>query len=367
MRRALLALLLLLGFASCREKHEVWKALPLATSADFRGVHFADPQHGWIVGGGFDIPGGLIGRTSDGGKNWAFSSGILSESPRATGLKVEAVHFFDERRGVVATDGGKVYVTSDGGENWGEVRAWTGSTDYLFDLHFLDDRTGWAVGLDGVLQTVDGGRHWVPLARDNDEEKIAGRAITFLDRKRGWFIGQHGIAMSSVDGGRNWTQARLPLPKGERPDFWDLAFVDGREGWITGEEGTLLHTNDGGKTWSRRELGIEGVRSAPKLERIQRGNKIEMIDAGDRTPGLTLASISFADAQHGWIAGFYANLGRSLILRTTDGGTTWTIEADIEGEELRRLFALDRNHVWAIGQRTRPGTQAIYFRDPAAK
>jgi photosystem II stability/assembly factor-like uncharacterized protein len=173
--------------------------------------------------------------------------------------------------------------------------------------------------------------------------------------------------MSSNDGGRTWTQAALPLPKGERPDFWDLFFVDAREGWITGEEGTLLHTNDGGKTWSRRELGIPGVRSAPKLERIQRGNKIDVIDAGDRTPGLTLASVSFVDPQHGWIAGFFANMGRSLILRTTDGGTTWAIEADIEEEELRRLFALDRNHVWAIGQRVRPGTQAIYFRDSAAK
>src|SRR5688500_4602998 len=110
-----------LALASCKEKSEVWKALPLATSADFRGVYFADPLHGWIVGGGFDIPGGLIGRTRDGGKSWEFSSGILSDSPRATGLKVEAVHFFDSRRGVVATDGGKVYVTADGGGNWGEL------------------------------------------------------------------------------------------------------------------------------------------------------------------------------------------------------------------------------------------------------
>ncbi len=367
MRRLGLVLLLLFASFSCSEKREIWTALPLATSADFRGVYFADAQHGWIVGGGYDIPGGLVGRTVDGGKSWIFSSGILSDSPRATGLKVEAVHFFDERRGVIATDGGKVYVTADGGENWGEVRHWTGATDYLFDLSFLDDRIGWAIGLDGVLQTLDGGRNWAPLAKENEEGKITGRAIVFLDRKRGWLIGQHAVAMSSDDGGRTWMQAALPLPKNERVDFWDLCFVDEREGWIAGEEGTLLHTRDGGKTWQLRDLGILNVRSAPKLERIQRGNQIDMIDAGDRTPGLTLASVAFVDAQNGWIAGFYANMGRSLILRTTDGGGTWTIEADIEGEELRRLFALDRDHVWAIGQRTRPGTQAIYFRDASAK
>ena len=207
----LLALLLLL---SCKEeKPEVWKAMPLTTSADFRGIFFADPMHGWIVGGGYDITGGLIGRTRDGGKNWDFESGILSKNERANGLKVETVHFFDNRRGVIGTDGGKVYVTSDGGENWGETRAWTGSTDYLFDLHFLDDRTGWAVGLDAVLQTRDGGKNWAPLARETDQGRVAGRAIAFVDRKRGWFIGQHATAMRSTDGGITWTQAKLPLPK----------------------------------------------------------------------------------------------------------------------------------------------------------
>lgn len=364
--RLAFAVLLLLIPASCSEKKsEAWKPLPLTTSADFRDLYFVDPLHGWIVGGGYDIPGGLIGRTSDGGKSWQFSSGILSTDPRATGLKVGAVHFFDPRRGVAATDGGKVYATADGGDNWGEVRSWTGATDYLFDLDFIDDRTGWAVGLDGVLQTVDGGRHWSPLARRTKEGRIAGRAIVFVNRNRGWLIGQHATALSSWDGGRTWMQAELPFPKNERPDFWDVFFVDSREGWITGEEGTLLHTRDGGKSWTQRELGIPGVRSAPKLERIQRGNKVEEFDAGDRTPGLTLASVHFIDAQQGWIVGFFANMGRSLILHTIDGGTTWTIDADIEGEELRRLFALDANHVWAIGDRTRPGTQAIYFRGAA--
>ena len=114
-------------------------------------------------------------------------------------------------------------------------------------------------------------------------------------------------------------------------------------------------------------LDIPGLHSAAKLDRIPTSTGVAVVDAGERTSGLTLASVRFADPQHGWIVGFFANMGRSMILRTVDGGTTWTIDADIDGEELRRIFALDPRHVWAIGQRTRPGKQAIYVRDPDAK
>jgi hypothetical protein len=87
-----------------------------------------------------------------------------------------------------------------------------------------------------------------------------------------------------------------------------------------------------------------------------------LIDAGDRTPGLTMSAVRFLDRTHGWVTGFYANLGRSLILRTEDGGVTWRVDAEINGEELRALFIQRRETVWAIGSRTREGQQAIYRR-----
>jgi photosystem II stability/assembly factor-like uncharacterized protein len=361
----LLACVLVL--ASCGKREESpWKALPLGTSADFRDVFFADPQRGWIAGGAYNIAGGLIGRTDDGGKTWQFSSGMISPHPHANGHKVEALHFFEASRGVAVSDGGKIFLTSDGGENWGEVRRWTGPTDYLFDVEFIDENHGWAVGLAGVLRTTDGGRTWMQMPKKDEEGRIEGRAISVIHRDRLWIVGQTASVMTTDDAARTWTRVEMPLPAGERLDFWDVFFVDESVGWICGEEGTLFHTSDGGRTWSLRPLGIEGVRSAPKLERIPRAGGVAVIDAGDRTPGLTLASIHFVDSKTGWIAGFFANMGRSLILHTRDGGTTWTVDADIEGEELRSLFALDGDHVWAVGARTRPGDQAIFYRAASA-
>src|SRR4249919_191129 len=89
---------ILLATATC-SKAPTWEALPLGTSADFRGIWFTDADHGWIAGGSFQITGGLIGRTADAGKTWRFTSDL---TPRER-MGVTALHMFDSARGVVAT------------------------------------------------------------------------------------------------------------------------------------------------------------------------------------------------------------------------------------------------------------------------
>jgi photosystem II stability/assembly factor-like uncharacterized protein len=171
-----------------------------------------------------------------------------------------------------------------------------------------------------------------------------------------------GSLMRTVDGGVTWEKAVTPLQPGEHPDFWDMFFVDGYTAWAVGEEGTILATRDGGSTWTRQDTGLKDARSAAKLERIPKAGGSVVIDAGDRTPGFTISAVRFVDASHGWIAGFYAGLGRSLILRTEDAGATWAVEADIAGEELYELFVQGRERLWSIGARVREGPQSIYRR-----
>ncbi|HET8578821.1 MAG TPA: YCF48-related protein [Methylomirabilota bacterium] len=368
---ALLLILALLLAAGCGQRKAPqpasgWEPLPLGTVAEFRSLWFVDAMNGWIVGGSYQIPGGLVGRTRDGGKSWRFESGIVSKGLGATRFNVEAVRFFDVQRGLVATDGGMIFTTSDGGDNWGLVRHGRGPTDHLFDLDFIDDRNGWAVGLGGVLRTQDAGVSWVTLRRHGEKRGVSGRAIRFLDSQNGWLVGQHATLMSTRDGGTTWSSAATPLATGEKPHLSDVFFLDDQNGWVVGDEGTILHTQDGGHTWILQDTGLPDARSAPRLERIRRGSKVEVIDAGDRTPGLTLTAVRFVDKERGWVVGHFAGLGRSLILRSQDGGATWAIDADIAGEELRALFALDPDHVWAIGARVREGAQAIYRRAPSA-
>jgi photosystem II stability/assembly factor-like uncharacterized protein len=188
------------------------------------------------------------------------------------------------------------------------------------------------------------------------------RAIHFQDDRQGWVAGMQASLMRTADGGVTWDPVGTPIVAAERPNFWDLFFVDDQTGWVVGEEGTILATRDGGTTWTRQDTGLKDARSAAKLERIPKAGGSVVIDAGDRTPGFTITAVRFVDASRGWIAGFYAGLGRSLILRTQDAGATWVVDADIPGEELYALFVQGRERLWAVGARVRTGPQSIYRR-----
>ncbi|MDT8394268.1 MAG: YCF48-related protein [Bacteroidales bacterium] len=74
-------------------------------------------------------------------------------------------------------------------------------------------------------------------------------------------------------------------------------FTDSLYGWAVGDTGTIIHTNDGGDTWIQQDAGTD--------------NKI--------------VHVFFLNRQLGWASswnfeGYYG----TLILKTTDGGNTWT-------------------------------------------
>ena len=101
MKRVILFVSLLLATPGCGSR-PAWEALPLGTKADFRSIAFTDAMHGWIAGGSYEVTGGLVGRTSDGGKTWRYVSN-LNERERDS---VAAIHFFDPDAGIAATASG---------------------------------------------------------------------------------------------------------------------------------------------------------------------------------------------------------------------------------------------------------------------
>ena len=319
--RRILTLCVLLATAGCGGSSKPsWDALPLGTKADFDDIWFADSMHGWIAGGGYDITGGLVGRTSDGGKTWSFVSNLIARD-RAS---VTSIRFVDLERGTATMSTGT------------------------------------------MLETADGGASWTATDRKANSDRLSRKTI-FFDDARGWSAGNQASLARTADGGATWEKVPAPVATGEHPNFWDVSFTDSQNGWVVGEEGTMFFTTDGGETWTRRSTGLKDAHSVAKLEHIPTARGTVEIDAGDRTPGFTVSAVRFLDETHGWIAGFYPNFGRSLILRTVDGGATWTVDADIAGEELRALFILGRSTAWAVGSRTRQGPQAIYRRVLAGK
>jgi photosystem II stability/assembly factor-like uncharacterized protein len=372
MQRATLVVSILLTAAGCGSKPR-WEALPLGTKADFRDITFTDAMNGWIAGGSYEITGGLVGRTSDGGKTWRYVSN-LTERERQS---VDAIHFFDSASGIAATGSGAILVTSDGGATWTAATR-QGRHVGVSSLFFLDSRRGWAAGTGDVIRTDDGGQIWMPASTEHNDTSYRApiRSLQFLDEQSGWVAGMQSYLARTSDGGGTWEPASIPDTRSPeslaagitaRPSFWSLFFIDSEVGWVVGEEGVMLSTADGGTTWTRRSTGLKDAHSVAKAEKIPTARGEVTLDAGDRTPGFTISAVRFIDRLHGWSTGFYPNVGRSLILRTDDGGATWSVDAEIAGEELYTLFIQGRDTAWAIGSRTREGSQAIYRRSVAAK
>jgi photosystem II stability/assembly factor-like uncharacterized protein len=161
----------------------------------------------------------------------------------------------------------------------------------------------------------------------------------------GYFVaGERGHVLSSPDG-RTWKQQDVPT----RSTLTTITAADGQL-WAGGHDGVILHSADGGKSWQvqRRDPYVlaEGEDTAER----------------DIRQGAPVLDLLFTDATHGLAVGAY-----SLMLRTEDGGATWTtVEAlpeshasapapEIEASESGVFDAADLE----LGEETNPHFNAI--------
>jgi photosystem II stability/assembly factor-like uncharacterized protein len=300
--------------------------IELGTDAAFDGIYFVDENNGFIAGGAVYAKGGLIGRTHDGGETWEFQSGVVKPTPKAVLFTLADVYFVNERVGCAVAFGGTIIRTDDGGTTWNSVRHRTG-VRHLFDIDFVDEYRGWAVGLHGVIHTGDGGLTWERI--DSDEDDVSAHAIDFIDMSHGWVAGQHGLMRRTFDGGYHWERVSL-FEDDDKPYLYEMQFLDASHGWMVGGESTILATRDGGETWVAQECGVPAFFTA----------------------------VQFVDPLRGWVVGYNRHPGISYLVRTSDGGETWRLVTSVRGEELRAL-AVVGDTGWAVGDRTHEGAQTL--------
>lgn len=138
-------------------------------------------------------------------------------------------------------------------------------------------------------------------------------------------VGQRGHILYSDDAGKTWQQAAVPVSS----DLNAVHFPTAKHGWAVGNDGVILHSSDAGLTWSKqldgRQIGELVLKHYSTLAASEPGNEQwailaaagqRLVDEGADKPFL---DVWFANEQLGYAVGVF-----NLILRTSDGGQSWT-------------------------------------------
>lgn len=143
-----------------------------------------------------------------------------------------------------------------------------------------------------------------PLALQQWQSQRSGtdarlRGISVVDEKVAWASGARGTVLRTIDGGRVW-QA-LTVPGAEKLDFRDVDAVSDTTAYVlsigNGPDSRIYKTDDSGQTWA-----LQFQNDDPKA----------FFDA-----------MAFWDANRGIVFSDSID-GRFVIIRTLDGGKTWT-------------------------------------------
>src|SRR6266849_4341008 len=191
-------------------------------------------------------------------------------------------------------------------------------------------------------------------------------------------VGDAGTILRTDDGGATWT----PQSSGTTQSLNGVSFVDANTGTAVGGSlfsvsrnlggGTILRTTDGGATWTPQAsaffssvpgrftflLGVSFVdaNTGTAVGEIFQGSSVPPAGIILRTTdgGATwtfqfrsprpLRGVSFGDANTGTAVGFS---GR--IFRTADGGATWTPQSSGTTNELFGVSFVDANTGTAVG------------------
>lgn len=303
-------------------------------------AHAQDEQTFWFqYGGGYYL-------STDGGVHWTWLH--AEDGPdSAHELKLNAGGLW------LTYAGERVHHSKDGGASWTQAFGMPAgqAAEDLGAVWFFNDQSGLALSVDGwLLKTVDGGRAWTRALRMS-ESSATHPKLQFVSASMGWMSGSAGISWTT-DGGSSWYS---PADSGGLTDPIDFHFVDADHGWAISANQALFHTADGGKSW--QYAGVVYGKSAVRFinDRVgvvagSSGSVLRTEDGGvtwsARPTGVfdNLSRLVFVDELIGWAVGV-----EGTVVTTSDAGLTWHQVPVPTSAWLNDVFFVDALHGWIVG------------------
>ena len=323
-----LAFILLLFTPSLTSEEEIdtgWDQAPISTDNDLNDVLALNSTSAFAIG-----ENGKIYHTINSGANWSEQNSGVIQDLNAIEFNGQAIVVGDSGT-VLINDGDSwisnsiegagnlydlsvphfesladsvIFVSGTGGEiwkwsnnTWDDLSNFTGTTNDIYAIDFVNEDEGFAVGADGLITaTIDGGLSWE--IRDSPEEfsdlsfydviifgykgspvsaLIVGengtviqssgtgptaigyiwkvpsenshptnttstlKSISGSSRFKFWIVGDDNFVALTEDGGSSfYNQSQL---QNVGSDFTGVSFWDGYSGFAVGEEGTALYTD----------------------------------------------------------------------------------------------------------------------------
>lgn len=269
------------------------------------------------------------------------------------------VYFLDADHGWICGQLGTMIRTTDGGATWEAVRV--DDLD-IRGVSFFDEDNGWVCGNDGkIYRSSDGGSTWERQIFTGNPPMDDLFAVEFVSPERGYLLGYSGVFVTR-DGGIGWENNWLAVVPYR--GAWSMSIVDDRTGFLLGSHYTetdpeILHrSGDGGITWH----SVPGSNAS-----VLRGIGTIAFVTGETGYAGGAAVMKTEDGGHTWTtlidpaavrAFFFFDetegyaVGRTSILHTVDGGATWIdiAPADELIVDLRAIHFIDRDTGWIAGR-----------------
>jgi len=205
---------------------------------------------------------------------------------------------------------------------------------------------------------------WVPSQVQSGGDLVA---VYFTSDKNGWIAGDNGYLASTNDGGATWN--KYPLNTTE--DINEIYFRNDDNGYLVAGRAMFI-TKDAGRTWHQTQLfGTSGTTNgSPEFLSVRFPGKrlgfavgalvkgdivldsliVRTEDGGETWTRVAVPSkvelyhLDFTDSSHGWVVG-----DKGLILATSDGGVTWHEQRSGVTRALFNVDFRDSDNGYAVG------------------